>query len=313
MVVWMSDEYPAALIREIVADRLHVEGNHLDRHAGRVSGELAKTLSFRKAAWDRDPEAVGAFEETDRWRTAVGIAETARTSEAIAADPSRVIAFETGVVERDLSARHLTELSALYGLVRNAGSILNLCGGTDHGKTNVAWLAIGTKVEVEPETLIVANVPESDIDLPAGWSYRPVEDIADVEFVAELEPDRPKVVLVDDASIDHSAHSSSGDVEQRQGRLARLAAKLNMVLIYVGHRDDGLDLAKHVRAMPGTKHLHAVRIDDPDGTTDRYVCSVYDSLDDGKLTDLSLSLDPLPRSPVTYDPDAVAHALFAED
>ncbi|MBF8224502.1 hypothetical protein, partial [Halomonas sp. 328] len=221
---------------------------------------------------------------------------------------------EHGVIEQRYDATAVPELSQLYGIVRNPGQILNFVGGTDNGKTNVMFLAIDTKMDVEPETLAIGNVPAEYID--HQWTeYYCAQSMDDLEERVDREPDRPKIIFVDDASIDHSEHSASAaEVKERQGRLARLAAKRKAVLVYVGHREDGYDLSKHIRAMPGVKHLQCVRLDHPDGTTDRYLATVYNDQneDSGGLCDRDFTLDPLPKSRTEYDPDVVAHNLFAD-
>ncbi|ELZ03513.1 hypothetical protein C482_03729 [Natrialba chahannaoensis JCM 10990] len=300
-------------MREIVDGDLEDRNGTLHAHTGRVPSDLGKVLSFRQEARQRHHEVSGKFEDSRRFTEAVGTVETQRTTDAIHSGNQSQLAFAHGVIERRYDATAVPELSKLYGIVRNPGQILNFCGGTDNGKTNVLFLAIDTKMDVEPETLAIGNVPAEYID--HQWTeYYCAESMDDLVDRVDEEPDRPKIIFVDDASIDHSEHSASAaEVKERQGRLARLAAKQKAVLAYVGHREDGYDLSKHIRAMPGVKHLQALRLDNPDGTTDRYVTTVYNDQneDSGGLTDRDFTLDPLPKSRTEYDPDVVAHNLFA--
>lgn len=307
----MSDpNYSPAVVREIVAGELQSENDSLDAHTGRVDTDLGRVLSFRAAAWSESGES-RPYERTRKWREAVRTIETARTTEAIEAGNSSQLAYETGVTEREMDTSYVHSLALVYGLLRNEGQILNFCGGTNNGKTNVALLAIDVKTEMEPETQVFGNIPADSIS--TSWDYSAVTSIADLEESMLEEPDRSKVILVDDASIDHSAHSSNAhEVAERQGRLARLAAKLSAVLIFVGHRHDGRDIAKHIRSMPDVKHLLCIRETRDDGTVEQYICSVYSEITENGLTDLQATLTDLPEARSSYDPDVIAHNLFSE-
>ena len=307
-----SSNLPQAIVGEMLRGNLDLDPT-LHDHTGRVEPRLAELLSYRQVAWEQANDDRARFCESARFSEAVPIQNTARITQAIQSGNEGLIGLITGVVENDLDARTAQQLARMFGYVRHAGALLNFCGGTDNGKTNVVWLCAEVFSEIVEDALVLGNVDPATIELVDHMEYQLVRSIDEFEEVLTKFRDRPKIAFIDDASIDHSHHAgNSKEVAERQGKAARLAAKNDARILYVGHRDDGKDLSKHVRALPGVRHLLCARVLDEHGAIESYQATVYDELDEDGLAKVHRVLKPLPQTAVGYDPDDVAYALFSE-
>ncbi|GAA0651217.1 hypothetical protein [Salarchaeum japonicum] len=300
----MGDLDPAKL-REALRAEDEVE---LPEWTGRVPAELARNLSWRARAWEKSGKD-GSFAATARARDAIGITGSERTTKAIAAGNSSQVAFETGITDNDLDTGYVKSLAEFWKVLRYVGRIIVLTGGTNNGKTNVGFLGVDLTDRFVEDLLVVGNVPRDDIS--ARWidDYQEVESIDELEDVLEAEPERRKLVLVDDASLDHAeGTSNSHQVRERMGEITRLAAKRHAVMLFLAHREDGMGVAKHLREMPDSVQLHCQRVLDEDGHVEEYAAELRSGV--GEDAETVRDLGNLPEADTEYHPDAVAHQLF---
>lgn len=271
---------------------------------GRVPSDLARALSYEQ-------KAVGGGLGR-RAAEAVDVAEPERVTRAVDVGNQSLVSFESGVTEDDLDSSPLRALAEFAALVRHSGRVLVLTGGTDNGKTNVGLLAADVADRLLSDLLVISNIPRGALD--ARWldrdRYREVEDHDELMAALEDDPDREKFVLVDDASLDHGeGMSQSHEVRERAGRAVRLAAKRSARIAYLAHREDGVGVAKHIRSMPDARQVACRRILDDDGHVEEFVANISEGV--GEEQEFVRTLADLPMADASYDPDAVAHELFA--
>jgi len=306
-------DFDTAELREQLREEDEVK---LPPWTGRVPAAMAKNLAFRARAWERAGNE-GSFANSKRVQDAISIAGSERVTEAIDNGNRTPVTFEAGMADRSLDAGYVVALAEYWTVLKHVGRIGVLTGSTNSGKTNVGLLGADLTYRLadtgmdEPNPMVVSNIPRDDLDAPWLEDYREVASISELREVLEENSKRRKLVVVDDASIDHAeGTSNSHQVREEMGEVVRLAAKLHSVVLFLSHREDGYGVAKHLREMPGTVQLHCEREFDERGDIEEYRVEVRDGVGEDATT--VQSLGELPKADAEYEPDAVANPLFGD-
>ncbi|MFH5798559.1 hypothetical protein [Haladaptatus sp. CMAA 1911] len=278
----------------------------LPAFVGRVKPEHARLLAHLQVAGD--DYDLGS-ETRERVAESVALAVPGLATRAVHEGHDSLMAFLSGVTQRDLDTSPVAALTRLLKLLRPQGRVMVLTGATNSGKTNVGFLCIDVADKLFPGLQIIGNIPRDAFT--AEWidRYSAVRDFEELVGLVEDEPKREKIILVDDASLDHAeGQSNSHVVREKMGELVRLAAKRHARIAYLAHRDDGKGVAKHIRTMPDTQQLACSSVPAEDGTIEEYRVILRDGVGvDG--TDGAI-LGKMPEASAKYDPDAVAYKLF---
>jgi len=220
-------------------------------------------------------------------------AEAAR--DAVVSQHSTALSYLVGVTERDLDASELTLPAQLLDRLENGGALTNIlaAGNPNTGKTNTVSVLAELAKAKWPELLVTSNVATWDLtDELVTSSY----DLA----VTLLENrDRPKFVLIDEASTHFDARTNSYPVASQWSPLCKRMSKLGVeVVSVIGHT--GKDVAPEQKrltnlALYKTEQKEVEFFSEWPAESDR---------PDGRLFGGSLS--NLEATSVNYDPDDAA-------
>lgn len=276
----------AAKLREQIKGRVEGDSPVLD-HTGVVPDPAARSsLSFL----NQMPEFTASSLKTEVTNK-IG---TDTATEAVHSGNSSVLSHFVGVTEQDLAANSLTLPVRLLDRMDNydAPCFTVLAGNPNTGKTNLLLLLAQLRKYEKEDLLILSNFNSSITDIVVTSTH----DLA----ISLLENrDRPKFVMVDEASTHFDSRTNRRPVAVQWTPLAKRFAKLNVdVAGLVCHT--GKDLH------PEAKRLATLPIYKPEKKT----AEIYDRWpsDSEAPEDLSFSgpLEDLEKAAASYDPDAAA-------
>lgn len=295
----MAEDFSAAKLRELVDGSLAGRDRHVLSHAGTAPDELlSRSLTLAD-------EVHTDLESTRLYDAVVSAERTERVREALQDRDAGLANWLVGVTDQDV------DLSAAHGLlqvlerVRRPGYVATFFGLPDVGKTNVAVLMAELALIDDPEMVLVTNVTSLKSSVPDD-RLRIVEDMPTLEDTTQTLTDfgRPAVTVLDEFSSHASGYSA--DRQQAEDQLRpwlRATAKLDTRVIAIGH--DGQDVHPTARELSTdviwmhkteTVGLEA----DPEPT---YRAEVYDGVEDREPTGHRFTVDPVPETGLTYNPD----------
>lgn len=295
-----SDErlLTAAKLREQVRGRM--DGNdRLYPHAGVVSDPADRSvMSFLEGVF---AEAGGDLDAPTFARTRLGervsrSLESAAATEAVHSGNASVMSYLVGVTEQDLDGGSLRLPLLLADALENNGAPAFVvgAGNPNTGKTNTVSLLVELRdLELDDDLLVVSNV--------RSWERTDIVATSAHELaVALLEHrERPKAVVVDEASTHFDARTYRNEIPQQWTPLAKRFAKV------------GVDSASLVCHTGKDLHPEAKRMATlPFVKTEPKVIDVFDEwpadsdAPDGRR--FSGSIENLEPTTLRYDPDDAA-------
>lgn len=302
----------AAKLREQARKRL--EGNDtLLRHAGVPLDDAdLSALSFVESAYKSAPasERVAAsFSGTDLGQLVTESFETEAATAAVESGNGSVLAALVGITEQDLDGGSLRLPLLLAEALENDGApaFIIAAGAPNSGKTNTVSLLHELRDLAVPDLLVLSNVRTWD---RTDCVVTGMHDLA----VTCLEyRDRPKAVLIDEASTHFDARTYKQAIAEQWSPVAKRFAKMGVDMAsLVGHT--GKDIH------PEAKRLCSLGIHKTDPKTAEFYGSwpaesdrPTDELFSGSVEGLeatTLGYDPDDAAPWRWDLDA---ELFARD
>lgn len=209
----------AAKLREQVRGGLDGDDRLLD-HTGLVdTDEHRQVLSFCD-------DAVANWSDSSLSESVVSTLMTDSVTRAVVENNPSLLAFAVGVTEQDMEASQLSILARLNSEITNndAPAFVTLAGNPNTGKTNTASLLVELRREFVEDLLVISNVRTWDLTDVVVTS---AHDLA----VSLLEyRDRPKAILLDEASTAFDARTHRHEVATQYTPLAKRYAKIGVDL-----------------------------------------------------------------------------------
>ena len=229
----MTDEklLTAAKLREQLKGR--IDGDPLiHQHAGFVEdSEHRASLSFLESFGDD-------FSTSKLGQTVHSSLRTEAVTDSIINDNPQLLSHLVGVTERDLDASALTLSASLIDRLENNGALTTIlaAGNPNTGKTNTASVLAELFKINWPDGLILSNV--------RSWELTDIVTTSAHDLTVSLLEyrDRPKFVLVDEASTHFDARTKSYDVASQWSPLQKRMSKIGTVVVcIIGHTGKDVD------------------------------------------------------------------------
>lgn len=290
-------DYPAAKLREQLRAG---DVDDVRPHAGLVGDDgLEAVMSFADAVVDdwRDSRLCAELTATKATRQA---------SRAIEEDKSSLLGFLSGIREQDFDTSEVRGLMQLLTRLRRNGYLSTFFGRTDGGKTNVALLMAELAMHDDDSVHLVTNISSVRSSVPES-RYHFADDFSTAEKTIEMlaEFDQRAFFVVDEFSSHGSGYASdSGDVEEKMRALLRKAAKLNAMVVAIGH--DGKDVHPTVREF--SHDIIWMRVVEEVGIVEAdyeptYQAGFYESVEEREPMGHRFTLDRVPETNLNYNPD----------
>jgi hypothetical protein len=208
----------AAKLREQVQGAMDGDDRLLD-HTGLLDhDDHRQVISFAETA-------VSNWDQSDLSHTTTSTLMTDSVSRAVVENNPSLLAYAVGVTEQSLQASQLTLLSDLNSqLVNNdAPAFITLAGNPNTGKTNTASLLVELRKElVDDDLMIISNL--------RSWELvdKTVTSAHDLLLTLLDHRDRPKAILLDEASTSFDSRTYRREIATQYTPMAKRYAKLNV-------------------------------------------------------------------------------------
>lgn len=249
------------------------------------AGDDAKTLGFLAGLDDADLHGSALVDET------LKTLQSEAVSDALREPLPMVMGHYAGINDPALDGSALAAHTALTETLAGGDELktITAVGVPNSGKTNTTLLLVELLSIVEPDLMVISNVPAGGVD-------ETVYSMFDLMTVLLANRDRPKAVFIDEGSTHFDARTNSREVSAQWTPAVKRFSKIGVSLVgVIGHT--GKDIH------PEHKRLTNLAVRKPAADVAEFYGS-WDA-DDDEPTDLLFGgpIEDIQKTSWDYDPD----------
>lgn len=248
-----SQMFIASEAREYALGNLshQIDHDHIRAHAGIVQDEeTEQVLNIAEDAYEPlTSEMPQSFYRTEFARKILRNQGTEMVRKALASGNFAYLDYMTGLTNYDPDVSGIQTLMWLEEWISRVASMNIIAGHMGTGKTDLSLLL--AQVWTHYWT-VVDGMAEDDVRVLTNiTSCQQAETVTgQTELVEELEQSGKKLIIIDEASSNFSAHGGEGqEVIQQFKRTTRMIRKQDGYLVLIAHREDAKDVHKDIRLL----------------------------------------------------------------